>query len=175
MIGQVGGDSSGRDAPGTFLCMWPEMERQLFDQFVALRGQRRPVRDEWFRRSAKEVWNESYPELPEGLFVFSQGWFQGFLSRHRVVLRFVTNTAHSLPANYKDQILIWLRFKRRNRILTSFHLPSSSSSNSPIVVNPFFLHHICNHEEGGIPEHRICNVDETPLPWEYLIGRTYDI
>jgi len=34
---------------------------------------------------------------------------------------------------------------------------------------------MCNHNQGGIPEHRICNVDETPLPWEYLIGRTYDL
>ena len=176
ILEQVGGESSRRDAPITFLCLWPEMERQLFDRFVARRSQGRPVRDGWFRRNAKELWRTSYPELPEGLFVFSQGWFHGFLSRFRVVLRFVTNTAQSLPANYKDQILIWLRFNHRNRILTPF-VPRAVSiiSTSPPIVNPLALHYICNDDQGGIPEHRICNVDETPLPWEYLIGRTYDI
>lgn len=34
---------------------------------------------------------------------------------------------------------------------------------------------MCNDNEGGILEHRICNVDETPLLWEYLIGRTYNL
>lgn len=34
---------------------------------------------------------------------------------------------------------------------------------------------MCNDNEGGIPDHQICNVDETPLPWEYLIDRTYDL
>ena len=176
ILGQVGGNSARRDAPVTFLCQWPEMEKQLFDQFMVRRGQGRPVRDGWFRRNAKELWRTSYPELPEGLFVFSQGWFRGFLSRYRVVLRFVTNTAQTLPANYKDQILIWLRFNRRNRILTPL-VPSAVSGTPtlPPVVNPLALHYICNDDQGGIPEHRICNVDETPLPWEYLIGRTYDI
>lgn len=63
---------------------------------------------------------------------------------------------------------MWLRFNQRNRILTplvAFHSQSS----------PHSLHLICNNNEGGIPEHRICNVDETPLPWEYLIGRTYNL
>ena len=99
ILGQVGGNSSRRDAHVTFLCQWPEMEKQLFDRFVARRSQGRPVRDGWFRRNAKELWRTSYPELPEGLFVFSQGWLHGFLSCYRVVLRFVTNTAQSLPAN----------------------------------------------------------------------------
>ncbi|RPA97625.1 hypothetical protein L873DRAFT_1097952 [Choiromyces venosus 120613-1] len=176
ILEQVGGECSHRDAPVTFLCLWPEMEKQLFDWFVARRSQGRQVQDGWFRRNAKELWRTSYPELPEGLFVFSQGWFHGFLSCHRVVLRFVTNTAQSLPANYKDQILIWLRFNRRNQILTPLVPPAVSViSTSPPIVNPLTLHYICNDDQGGIPEHRICNVDETPLPWEYLIGRTYDI
>lgn len=82
----------------------------------------------------------------------------------------MTNTAQSLPADYKEQILIWLRFNRRNRILTPlFHPPSTSAP------SPFNLHFICNDNEGGIPDHRICNVDETPLPWQYLMGQTYHL
>ena len=76
--------------------------------------------------------------------------------------------AQSLPENYKQEILLWLRFNRRNRILT--HLVPA-----PVQPSPLSLHYMCNHNQGGILEHRICDVDETPLPWEYLIGRTYDL
>lgn len=167
---QQSGKLSRRDTPTTFVCMWPEMEKMLWEAFVARREQGKPVRDGWFRRNAKEFWKTTYPNLQHtpALFVFSQGWFHGFLSRHRIVLRFVTNTAQSLPDNYKEQILQWLRFNRRNRILTQLVPP-------PIQPSPLSLHYMCNDDQGGIPEHRICNVDETPLPWEYLIGRTYDL
>ena len=104
------------------------------------------------------------------LFVFSLGWFWEFLLRHRVVLRFVTNIAQSLPANYKEEIHEWLRFNRQNRILTLLlQLPFDQPP------SPLSLHLICNYDQGRIPLNRICNVDETPLSWEYLIERTYDL
>lgn len=153
--------------------MWPEMENKLFDAFMKQRKEiGTPVRDGWFWRDATELWKQSYPELQEiglgsgsGLFVFSQGWFNEFLSCYRIVLRFVTNTAQSLPNDCKNQILIWLRFNRRNPILT----PLFSSQ-----LSPHSVHLLCNDNHGGIPEHRICNVNETPLPWESLLGRTHD-
>ena len=106
IIEQVGGDYSYRDASVVFNCQWPEMETKLFDAFLERRGQGRLVWDGWFRRKAKDLWASIYSELPAGLFVFSVGWFRGFLSR-RVVLWFVTNTAQSLPVNYKEKILEW--------------------------------------------------------------------
>lgn len=167
-IFQQKGNRSRRDSPVVFLCMWPEMEKKLFDAFMDRRGLGRPVRDGWFRRKATELWKETYPHTGSNFFLFSRGWFQGFLSRHRIVLRFVTNTAQSLPDDFKQQILEWLRFNRRNRILTLL-VPFSATP------SPQSLHFICNHDGGGIPDHRICNVDETPLPWEYLTGRTYHV
>lgn len=157
-----------------FLCMWPEMEGKLFEAFIERRKLGRPVRDSWFRRKGLELWKECYhPQLATtcDLFVFSQGWFRGFLSRHRIVLRFVTNTAQALPTDYKQEILKWLRFNRRNRILA----PITACVNSELVSSPYSLHYICNDNEGGIPHHRICNADETPMPWEYLTGRTYHL
>lgn len=149
------------------------MEEKLFDAFIKRRELERPMRDGWFQRNATELWKQAYPKLQvadssskSGLFVFSQGWFNGFLSRHQIVLRFITNTVQSLPSDYKEQILIWLRFNQRNRVLTPLFTSQPS---------PHSLHLLCNDNEGGIPEHRICNVDETPLPWEYLIGRTYNL
>jgi len=75
--------------------MWPDMKKRLWEAFIARREQGRPVRDGWFRRNAREFWSTSYPDLqptPE-FFVFSHGWFNGFLARHRIVLRFITNMA----------------------------------------------------------------------------------
>ena len=94
-----------------------------------------------------------------------------------MVLQFVTNAVQSLPANYPYQVLsIWLRFNCRNRILTPLIPPAAlSTSTSPLVNSPLPLHPICNNEPGGISEYRISNVDQTPLPWQYLIGSTYDI
>ncbi|RPA99294.1 hypothetical protein L873DRAFT_1906914 [Choiromyces venosus 120613-1] len=164
------GELSRHDTSTTFVCMWLEMEKMLWEAFVVWREQGRPARDGWFRRKAKELWKTAYPDLQHmpALFVFSLGWFHGFLARHRIVLEFVTNTAQSLPENYKQQILQWLQFNRWNRILTQL-VPV------PRWPSPLSLHYICHDNQGGIPEHRIYNVDETPLPWEYLIGRTYDL
>lgn len=152
--------SSHCDTPIVFLCMWPEMEKKLFDAFVKCRELGRPVRDGWFQRNATELWKQTYPELQvagsnsdSGLFIFFQGWFYGFLSRHSIVLRFVMNTAQSLPSDYKEQILIRLRFNQCNRILTPLFISQPS---------PHFLH-------------LLCNVDETSLPREYLIGHTYNL
>ena len=162
------------DSSATFVCKWLNMETLLWEIFIARRKQGRPVRDRQFCRKAKELWNTVYPELQQlpgpGLFVFSHGWFHGFLARHRIVLHFVTNTAQTLPENHKREILLWLRFNRRNRILTPLvPIPLQSPA------SPLSLHYICNDDQGGIPDHRICNIDETPLPWEHLTSRTYDL
>lgn len=103
---EQGGRQTRRDAPMVFLCKWLEMEEKLFDSFIARTDSGKPVGDQWFQRNSSEIWKETY--LCPNLFVFSRGWFQGFLSRHRIVLRFITNTAQSLPSDYKEQILIWL-------------------------------------------------------------------
>lgn len=147
---------SRRDSPAVFVCMCSEMERKLFDAFITYREAGKPVRDGWFHCKASIYWTEAYPQLQTHLFLFSSGWFRGYLSRHRIVLRFVTIIAQSSVA-YKEQIILWLRFNRRTKFLHhSFHF-------------------MCNNTEGLIPNYRICNVDETSLLWEYLLGQTYNL
>lgn len=102
IIEQAG--NSRCNTPIVFVCMWLDMGGFFFDAFVKWREQEKPVRDGWFRRSANELWKQTYPDLQIGLFTFSRGWFNGFLSRHWIVLRFITNTAQSLPSDYKEQI-----------------------------------------------------------------------
>lgn len=127
----------------------------------------KPVRDGWFRWKLIEFRKETYLQLPPHFFVFSRQWFREFLARHRIVLRLVTNIAQSLLANYKELLLVWLRVNRDNRILTPLFHPRSALT--PPCFNLCF---ICNDNEGGIPDDRICNVNETPLPWQYLMGQT---
>lgn len=160
-----------RDSPDIFVCMWLIMEKKLFDTFLKHQVVGKPVRDGWFRRNATILWKESYPHLPSLFFVFSRRWFRGFLSRHRIVLRFVTNSVQSLPVVYKEQILIWLQFNRHNRILTPLvRLPTIARA----PLSPLSLL-ICNDNQGGIPDHWICNVNKTPILWEYLLGQTYNL
>jgi len=46
IIEQAG--NSRCDTPVVIVCMWPEMEKKLFDEFVKRRKQGRRVGDSWF-------------------------------------------------------------------------------------------------------------------------------
>lgn len=79
-VGKVleSGKQSRQASPTIFRCMWPEMDVQLFEVFLAPRELGRLVRDSWFRRAANSFWEESYPEREIEFFVFWRGWFHGF-------------------------------------------------------------------------------------------------
>lgn len=158
---------SSRNTAVIFLFVWLEMERKLFNAFIEHREAENPMRDVWFWRKAILFWKEVYPQLESYLFVFSQGWFRGFLSGQRIVLWFVTNTAQSSPDDYKQQILSWLQFNWRNRIITAL-VPIQQQS--PLLLNIVYY-----HNEEGITNHQIYNVDETSLSWEYVPGQTYNL
>lgn len=115
----------------------------------------------WFHRVSKELFIEFYPEnVPTGTtFRFSNGWFRQFLSCHQISLRFVTNKASKLPSDYNETVLEWLRVNRRN---------SQLRLNNEIGLG---------ENEPNIGRYRlsnIANMDQTPLPFEYLEGRTYN-
>jgi hypothetical protein len=69
--------SGTRQARTKWICMWPEMEKKLYTQFVQRRAAGIIVRRSWFRRESRKLWVETYPGKPM-LFVFSNSWFQGF-------------------------------------------------------------------------------------------------
>ena len=94
----------------------------------------------------------AYPNTDSKNFTFSEGWFTGFLSPHQIRLRFTTNKSQKLPKQYLTGILQWLRFNRCNSQIRS--------QDEERVVGRYLLD-------------SICNMDETPLPFEYLDGQTY--
>ncbi|RPB18077.1 hypothetical protein L211DRAFT_771810, partial [Terfezia boudieri ATCC MYA-4762] len=75
---------------------WPEMEKQLVENFRNARERGIAIYRGWFLRHAKQIFREVYPEevtvIPGcSRFIyplkFSNTWFQAFRSRHRISWR----------------------------------------------------------------------------------------
>lgn len=103
------------------------------------------VRRGWFRRTAIRLFRETYGDENRGMFVFSMGWFLRFQQG-----RALTKKASRLPAEYERLVIHFLRFNRCQSMAA--------------------------HAAGiPIPPSHVLNLDETPIPFEYLDGKTYDI
>ena len=136
------------------MCHWPELEARLYDKYRERREEYKAVRRGWLHREANRAFTACYPNMSISEFHFSDGWLAGFLSRHRITLRFATNKAQKIPEEYLQSILSWLRFNRRNSQIRP------ATSDEERVVGRYLLE-------------SICNIDETPLPFEFLDGQTY--
>ncbi|KAM5529771.1 hypothetical protein FOXYSP1_17615 [Fusarium oxysporum f. sp. phaseoli] len=81
-----------------YLPRWPQLEKQLFHDFMELRKNGRPVTTAWARKRAIEIFTESLLSKEHvKLFTFSNGWWQGFKSRFNIVKRRVTKQATQQP------------------------------------------------------------------------------
>lgn len=138
---------------------WEEMERKLYDRFRIRRAMGGFVRRGWFRRVSKELFIETYPTEPLTNFCFSNGWFRGFLSHHRISLRLVTNKSSQLPSDFGEAILNWMRYNRRNSQIRTDD--ERGLGDEPATIGRYRLSNIIN-------------MDQTPLPFEYLEGQTYN-
>ena len=139
--------------------LWPELEDRLYSDFIERRKGGRTVRQGWFRIQSQFQFRAMYPDVNPAIFRFSNGWFRGFLSRHKISLRSITKKAQKIPSDYEILILNWLRFNRRNS------QPRIDRFWEVAVERPVGRYELSN----------ICNLDETPLPFEYLEGKTYDL
>ena len=130
------------------------MEARLYARFSQRRKEGLVVRRIWFQLASKLAFRESYPDRDPGLqeFEFSTSWFNGFLSRWNISLRATTNKAQYVPAHYQHLIVNWLQFNRQN---------------SQLRIGDY------RYEVGRFDLAHIANMDQTPLPFEYLTGRTY--
>src|SRR5207302_6358861 len=131
------------------------MEEVVYKEYRKRRNAGKAVRRLWLRRVAHAVFEQCYPcntgEVSK--FVFSHGWFFGFLARHYITLRLPTNKSQKIPSDYYLQVYLdFMRFNWRN----SQVWPGEELR----VVGQYLLS-------------QIANVDETPLPFEFLDGQTY--
>jgi hypothetical protein len=165
---------SGRfGKPSSYRCQWPELEERLYNDFRKLRAALKLVSTGWFRRRAKALFRELYPES-EHLFVFSNGWFRGFLRRHNISRRRITKQASVLPAQAIDYCNSFLKFIRRQTYRDPDTVPRTTATISITSLTTPETNDIPRSPSRRIKVARICNMDETPLPFEFLDGYTYD-
>ena len=137
---------------------WPKLEKALVQAFADRRKEGKTVRKKWFERTAKALFLQLYPASPT-IFVVSNGWFNQLLSRNEISIRVVTNKAQQTPTEYCAMIVSFLCFNRRNSQLRDGM--EDTALRSAIAVGCYLLSHILN-------------MDQTPLPWDYLEGKTYE-
>ena len=131
---------------------FPEMEARLHAIVLEKRRLGRSVGEKWIRRHARLEFENLWPERVTIVekrkvfsgMAFSNGWFRAFLKRKRLSLRASTKRAQVVPADYKDKITSWLQFNRRAQDRFNFELSE------------------------------IANMDQTPIAFEFLNGKTYD-
>ncbi len=131
---------------------WPQLEEALYAAFIARRKLKRGVSVHWFRAESKKLFTELFPDSTH-LFLFSNGWFNGFLRRYRISYRRITKKATKLPEDVLKEVSSFLRFIKR---------VSQPKETNNLVTSPrrFKLGNILN-------------LDETPIPFEFTSGSTY--
>jgi hypothetical protein len=85
--------------------------------------------------------------------LFSQKWFTNFKNRWEITRRCRTNIASKTPEDHRSKILLFCKFNRRNSQLREGEIPS---------------------DVGRFPLGNMFTMDQTPFPFEFLRGRTYD-
>ena len=117
-------------------------------QELRLKGLR--VTGYWFKIHAKQLAEELEPGTR---FVVSEGWFSRFKARHSVSLRRPTNASQKPARDKEGSIQTFYRELRK--------LATPAEGESPKEVGRFGLH-------------QIANMDQTPLPFCFTDGTTYD-
>ena len=127
---------------------YPDVEERLYREYRGLRRKGLKVKGWWFRTRAKAILQELYPDET---FQFSNSWFTGFKTRSRISLRRGTNTCQKQPADKRIAI-------------QSFHRAIRNEAQNGDFVGPL----------GKFELSQIANVDQTPLPFTFTDGTTYD-
>lgn len=65
-------------------CQFPDLEEELYREYKKLWKQGFKVKGFWFRARAKQLLQRMHPDA---IFQFSNAWFDGFKTRHKISLR----------------------------------------------------------------------------------------
>ena len=103
----------------------------------------------WFKARAKAILSTTHPN---NTFKYSEGWFTRFKKRYKISLRRPTNKAQKHPETKEDDIQKFHKTIRKVQI---------SSVGDGQKEEKFQL---C----------QIANMDQTPLPFSFTSGPTYD-
>jgi hypothetical protein len=157
---------------------WPHLEEELLKRFKIARESNKIVTIHWFRRTAQQLWLQLYPHLPD-LFVFSNGWFWRFLQRHDIVRRRITKVATKPPeelVKVTNAFIQYIRKRSRREDVYQTIVLRSSPPYDPQLSDTWGKP-ADNWKSDSLrrfPLNLIVNLDETPLPFEFLSGYSYD-
>ena len=129
---------------------YEKMEEVLVKEFLDLREKGLRVRGYWFKVRAKQLMEEMEPETK---FAASDGWFTRFKARHSVSLRRPTNASQKAAGDKEGCIQAFHHQLRK--------LAAPADGEEVRDVGRFCLH-------------QIANMDQTPLPFCFTDGTTYD-
>lgn len=138
---------------GTTRGRWHEMEVRLHQKFLMVRELGKPVGKKWFAREGRKIANEM--DIVAGC-QFSAGWFEGFCTRWRVSWRARTKVSQQAPVDKITAIQAFLQEIRRKSQPISLALASQDTLPSRFL------------------KQFIYNMDQTPLPFEFLQQRTFN-
>ncbi|KFA79687.1 hypothetical protein S40288_10060 [Stachybotrys chartarum IBT 40288] len=133
--------------PSTIQGWWRKKDSiKLYSIFLESRDEGKIITTSWFRRHSKRLFAELQPRTQQ-LFTFSK-----WLSTQR-------------PEEYVKFINSFLRFIRRVSQPKALGIPINQLLTSTTPLSP---------TRRRFRKYVIINVDETPIPWEYLDGCTWD-
>lgn len=141
---------------------WPDLEAELYEAFLTRRKRNEAVTTAWFRRESKDRFRRLYP-TQEKLFVFSAGWFTRFQQRHQISRRRITKKATKLPKEIIESTSSFLRFIKR-----------VTQSVEEVPKWEPTIYNLTHSPKRRFPPSNIINLDETPIPFEFNSGYTYD-
>jgi hypothetical protein len=149
----------------------PELEFRLHAAFTEARAKGRIIASRWFLQNAKQIYRDIYlrrisqdevtGHFEYNLFRFFNGWFQGFRRRYNIALRCKTKQAQICLKDFRLKIEQWLKYNRRNTVINI-----NSDCGIPRLLSILLV--------GRFKLLEIGNIDQTPITFEFLSGRTYD-
>ena len=128
---------------------YPEMEQELYSEFMELRKKGLKIKVWWFRSRAKQLLDATHPDHS---FKFSEGWFTRFKTRFKISLRRPTNKAQQPP-------------DEKEVAVHDFHQKIRKIQSGGIGDGP---------KEERFTLSQIANMDQTLLPFSFTDGPTYD-
>lgn len=127
-----------------------------------MRQNRRLVTAIWFKRKVTAIFGVFYSNCGS-IFVFSNGWFRGFLRCYQISCCRVIHVSIRVPEEIISYTNAFLQFIRRNLRYDRFWLNTALMSDLAEGIS-----------FSKFSRYLIINMDETLMLFEFLTGYTYD-
>jgi hypothetical protein len=152
------------------------LEEKLYELFREARAKNQPVTRSWFKTYSRSLFQQHYATVLHPLFSFSAGWFQNYLNRYCLSRRRITKHATKTPEDVFTAVLRFVLFIRKVSKPRDEESSGQAGTWNPYISgllpsSPTFR----PMKARRFPLNRVLNMDETPIPFEYLDGYSYEV